>query len=83
MDGFKGTIESQHSHNSKNTRETNMQHGRKKVSMKFINCRLRPRTSLYMDGIFDFITSVYKNLINVAGVPFKKKTKSVIKFSSQ
>ena len=28
----KGTIESQHSHNSKNTRETNMQHGRKKVS---------------------------------------------------
>ena len=32
MDGFKGTIESQHSHNSKNTRETNMQHGRKKVS---------------------------------------------------
>ena len=28
----KGTIESQHSHNSKNTRETNMLHGRKKVS---------------------------------------------------
>lgn len=27
----KGTIESQYSHNSKNTRETNMQHGRKKM----------------------------------------------------
>ena len=40
MDGSKGTIESQYSHNSKNTRETNMQHGRKKVSTFSIEIHL-------------------------------------------